>query len=207
MKSEVGIRKIRAMCDFRTEEKWWLKACRKRAPSKAKDRNRQAAATALDCFQGKLELIPAGGLDFFQQTSALSEFPQGFKVSYWKRNAAFAQQTLATLARHEKALGSRAANENLAVPLCAQAADMKSFRPAAGQARIRFFQEKPSLDDGGVFHCLIVLSTTMPTPEEVVDAAEKKAKGCELVDAQRVHSFGQILLNKIILCIHTSALI
>ena len=180
MKSEVGVRKIRAMCDFRAEEKWWLKGRRKRASSKADDRNRQAGATALDRFQGKLELIPAGGLDFFQQTSALSDLPQGFEVGYCKRNGAFPQESLATLARYEEALGSRATNENLAVPLCAQAADMKSFRPAAGQAGRRFFQEKPSLDVGGVFHCLIVLSTTMPTPEEVVDAAGKKRRVASL---------------------------
>jgi len=57
---------------------------------------------------------------------------------------------------------------------------MKSFRAAAGQARIRFFQEKPSLDDGGVFHCLIVLPATMPTPEEVVDAAGKNRRVASL---------------------------
>jgi hypothetical protein len=53
---------------------------------------------------------------------------------------------------------------------------MKNFRAAAGQAGSRFFQEKPSLDDGGVFHWLIVLSATMPTPGERVDAAGKKRK-------------------------------
>ena len=176
VKSEVGIRKIRAMGDFRTEEKWLLKRCRKGAPSKADDRNRQAAATAFDRFQGELEVVPAGSLDFFDQTGALREFPQGFEVGDCKRNAAFAQESLASLARHEEALRARAAKENLAVSLRTQAADMKNFRAAAGQAGSRFFQEKPSLDDGGVFHWLIVLSATMPTPGERVDAAGKKRK-------------------------------
>jgi hypothetical protein len=53
---------------------------------------------------------------------------------------------------------------------------MKGFRAATGQAGSRFFQKKPSLDDGGVFHWLIVLSATMPTPGERVDAAGKKRK-------------------------------
>ena len=93
-----------------------------------------------------------------------------------KRNAAFAQESLASLARHEEALRARAAKENLAVSLRTQATDMKSFRAVTGQAGSRFFQEKPSLDDGGVFHWLIVLSATMPTPGERVDAAGKKRK-------------------------------
>ncbi len=176
VKGEVGIRKIRAMGDFRAEEQWWLKGCRKGAPSKADDRNRQAGATALDLFQGEIEVVPAGSLDFFDQTGALREFPQGFEVGYCKQNAAFAQESLASLARHEEALRARAAKKNLAVSLRTQATDMKSFRAATGQAGSRFFQEKPSLDDGGVFHWLIVLSATMPTPRRGVDPTGKKRK-------------------------------